>query len=851
MCGQADVNGLTLHRRPVFYANETPPDVMMKCSRIRNQRPVNDVDFEGMRSAPNIVGAGQRGKLLLRACRRSRETSPRSAHGARNFHKFRYELAHHFSFRKKLIGGLLVWSIFVGMAPGQLSVVPDYSFDSKTSATSISLPFDSRHYYVLWHSADLRHFEPVDVVYAKSIFQNAPLEHAVPGGKQGYYRVEQVALAYGRDLDSDGVDDWFELRYPQYFDAMDGDDILPSSDGKLLIKSHDEFDALARRDNVPGALGVREVKFLVVDVDKKDPLLYFLNSTRHPYHDCFTSSVLRRDTSNFNNETYFIQKNRKYLAGSLVAHDRSTLDGEATRIYAVSFWPTDSVPFQYVELAYNLIIDQVRIDTESIYYFPTGQTQESAYERDLSSYLDSNVRRITAAELYGEQTFNALNTGIGYGRLKVAQSSETYSARDIVIFKTIPNDINLTAGVITEVPQTPLSHVNLRAQQNEIPNAFIENAAADPAIAPLIGEYVRYEVTADGHTMTRATQEEAEAHLEAIRPSKITSPPSDLSILEITPLEDIVFEDAIAFGAKAANVAELRIVLSDDMVPHGFAVPFYFYDAYMMHNGFYERAREILDQDAFQADPEKRRQALSAFREEIRAGEAPEWMLEALQEMHASFPEGTTLRCRSSTNNEDVEGFNGAGLYNSYTQHLDEGHIIKSMRQVWASLWTFRAFEERDFYRIDHFSVFMGVLVHPNFEDEKANGVAVTRNIFDPRFEGYYVNVQVGEDLVTNPEDESIPDEFLAWFFGGDLEIQYARNSNRVANGATVLSDSQIESLVDALKEAHNHFEDLYQLVDFALDVEFKITKDDKLVLKQARPWSWPNVPEAEDLACQ
>jgi hypothetical protein len=145
----------------------------------------------------------------------------------------------------------------------------------------------------------------------------------------------------------------------------------------------------------------------------------------------------------------------------------------------------------------------------------------------------------------------------------------------------------------------------------------------------------------------------------------------------------------------------------------------------------------------------------------------------------------------------------------------------------------------------------MGVLVHPNYEDEKANGVAVTRNIYDPRFEGYYVNVQVGEDLVTNPEDESIPDEFLAWFFRDEMEIQYARQSNRVVEGETVLSDSQIDALVDALAEAHIHFEQLYDIGEFALDVEFKITHDDKLVLKQARPWSWPNAPEAEGLPCQ
>ena len=40
--------------------------------------------------------------------------------------------------------------------------------------------------------------------------------------------------------------------------------------------------------------------------------------------------------------------------------------------------------------------------------------------------------------------------------------------------------------------------------------------------------------------------------------------------------------------------------------------------------------------------------------------------------MHATYPEGQSLRYRSSTNNEDLPGFSGAGLYDSKTQDPDE-----------------------------------------------------------------------------------------------------------------------------------------------------------------------------------
>ncbi|NIP98450.1 MAG: hypothetical protein GWO24_35595, partial [Akkermansiaceae bacterium] len=179
--------------------------------------------------------------------------------------------------------------------------------------------------------------------------------------------------------------------------------------------------------------------------------------------------------------------------------------------------------------------------------------------------------------------------------------------------------------------------------------------------------------------------------------------------------------------------------------PDGEAVPFYFYDEFMKHNGFYDEVRGMISSPLFQRSASYREGRLSAFRDRIRDyGVLPQWMRDALEEMRNSFPPDTPLRARSSTNNEDLEGFNGAGLYSSYTHHPDEGHFEKTAKQVWASLWNYRAFEEREFWRIDHFRAAMGILVHPNFDGEQANGVGVTKNIFDPRRRGNYINVQVG-----------------------------------------------------------------------------------------------------------
>jgi phosphoenolpyruvate synthase/pyruvate phosphate dikinase len=218
-------------------------------------------------------------------------------------------------------------------------------------------------------------------------------------------------------------------------------------------------------------------------------------------------------------------------------------------------------------------------------------------------------------------------------------------------------------------------------------------------------------------------------------------------------------------------------------------------------------------------------------------------MYDELSDWQFYFPTYVTPRLRSSANAEDSTNFNGAGLYDSFSHYWNEGHLGKSVRQVWASLWNYRAYEEREFYRIDHRTSAMGILVHPNEKYEQANGVAVARNIFDPNWEGYYFNVQVGENLVTNPDFDTVPEEFLAARLLGatEYEVQYIRYSNLVEPGETILSREQILDLVAKMKRINSHFRGLYRQSGnprFAMEIEFKITVYGELSIKQARPYN-------------
>ncbi|MFP6601049.1 MAG: PEP/pyruvate-binding domain-containing protein, partial [Pirellulaceae bacterium] len=375
----------------------------------------------------------------------------------------------------------------------------------------------------------------------------------------------------------------------------------------------------------------------------------------------------------------------------------------------------------------------------------------------------------------------------------------------------------------------------------------ISGASQKPEVKSLIGKLVQFQVTPQGYTIRSATILEVNRHLENLRPSNSQVPVRNLEVTEIKPLSEIAFAQSGSFGVKTANLATLRSINMPADVPSGYGVPFYFYDEFMKHNGFYAFVNQMLAMPEFGENPDRDLQIkrLKDFRNKIENGKMPDWMLDSLTNVRLGFPKEAFIRCRSSTNNEDLPGFSGAGLYDSYTHKPEEGHLAKSIKQVYACLWNFRAFEEREFYRIDHNTTAMGVLLHQNFKGEKANGVAVTTDVLYETSGNYYLNTQIGEDMVTNPNQTSSPEEILlGWWKEDGREI--VRRSSAVGNDELLLSESQLDDVRDSLARIHSSFAKLYNKSKddelFAMEVEFKITKDGNFVIKQARPWVFNNV---------
>ena len=662
-----------------------------------------------------------------------------------------------------------------------------------------------------------------------------------------HYRVEKFLITDPADIDNDCIDDITELGDPVGMNPMNPARAVPFRDGAVAIPDRETFEALSYKGrNVPYHPRLQDlefVKFYIIGVATDDMGIYFMNTETHRIHPDFGDAIGLWDDPLWG---------QGYMGGEIIYHPNVVAPDGSLGVYLYQFQPMDVYPFGDVARSYEVLAASMALLDDNLAYYPMPRRALPLYHRERALYDDSRINVVLREDILPDVPFLPLNVGEGYGFLRLMSLEERPDPRDVVIYETIPNELSRVAGLITTVPQTPLSHVNLRAVQDGVPNAFIRDALDDGDIDDLIGRYVHYSVTADGYSIRAASPAEVEAFFAASRPPGTQTPERDLTVTQITDLDDIGFDDWNAFGVKAANVAVLRTLgFPDGTVPDGFAVPFYFYDEFMKHNGFYDDIEEMLEDPEFQLDYDTQEKELKKLRKKIKKGETPDWIIDALEEMHATYPEGQSLRYRSSTNNEDLPGFSGAGLYDSKTQdpeETEEDGIDKSIKGVWASLWNFRAFTEREFHRIDHMETAMGVLVHPNYSDELANGVAVS---FDPIYgtEGtYYVNTQLGEDLVTNPDAHSVPEEILL-----DLSGSYTTlvTSNQVAGGQLLMSDAQIGQLRRHLQDIHDHFEGLYNPEPdepFAMEIEFKITSDDVLSIKQARPWVFgvPNTQAME-----
>ena len=348
-------------------------------------------------------------------------------------------------------------------------------------------------------------------------------------------------------------------------------------DGAATIPDRETFEKLSYQGlevRIDTQLtGIEFVKFQIENTHTQNPQLYFMNTETHRSHGSFMNAA-------------GLGRGQGQMRGVLSYRPLFVAPNGEPGVYTFEFNPNDAFPFEEIKLAHDLLVAKMPSLKNRLGYCPLWGAID-IYNREKIYYDAAEFPVYFEDDLYANIGYLPLNPAASFGRLRVLEADERPTVRDIVICKTLPNEMPRVAGIITGARQTPLSHVNLRAIQDKVPNAFITKAWENDAIAPLIGKYVYYSVNADGFEIREATLKEVETHFADLRPSKTQKPERDLSVTKVLRLDNIGFADSSGFGVKVANLATLRTFgFPEGTVPNGFGIPFYFYDEFMKHNGF-------------------------------------------------------------------------------------------------------------------------------------------------------------------------------------------------------------------------------------------------------------------------
>ncbi len=195
--------------------------------------------------------------------------------------------------------------------------------DSESSKFAVTFDTGPSLYHILYRGTSLEAISrPVRIVLG-SDGSTGTMRDTVPMKEAAYYRVETLSQNQSRDTDGDGLTDVEELREPATHHPLNRG-VVDARFGTAVVTSRELFESLARRDHVPGADGIRELKFLFVDIDTATPELYLINTQEYIYHYDFYTFALNRPPiggGEFNLRTYFSNTRRRNLAGSLLAHD--------------------------------------------------------------------------------------------------------------------------------------------------------------------------------------------------------------------------------------------------------------------------------------------------------------------------------------------------------------------------------------------------------------------------------------------------------------------------------------------------------------------------------------------------
>ena len=300
--------------------------------------------------------------------------------------------------------------------------------------------------------------------------------------------------------------------------------------------------------------------------------------------------------------------------------------------------------------------------------------------------------------------------------------------------------------------------------------------------------------------------------------------------------------DIPTVGGKGANLGEMA--RANFPVPLGFILTVDSYKKFLFENKLTGKLEEIL-RSVDQEDPRTLQHASEAvsalFAKATIPSEVQQETIARYRKMGGVFKKAL-VAVRSSATAEDLPSASFAGQQATFLNVQGETHLMASIKNCWASLFTARAIFYRAQNKIPHKNVFIAVIIQEMVEAE-VSGVAFT---VDPVTQEKNVMVieavwGLGELIV---QGAVVPDSYRVSrntleiisreYSHQEVELIRVRKETKVRKVAAArqkkrkLTDAQIKEMATVLAKIHTHYY-------FPQDIEWTFWKK-KFYIVQSRP---------------
>ncbi|MBA3453199.1 MAG: PEP/pyruvate-binding domain-containing protein [Deltaproteobacteria bacterium] len=491
-------------------------------------------------------------------------------------------------------------------------------------------------------------------------------------------------------------------------------------------------------------------------IDLKTNEIYFIDVNLFNIHADFVLGVLLKKAWTADNIREYNQNYERvkpqFILGYITHHMKVDR-------WSFAFWEGDKIG------ADDVLRARKRLDSAFYVKNLTFRPDSPMQIKVAVEVAKKGIKTVTNDEIYKAANFQAFNKGRAVGKLRVVPpgtpyESMTFARTDIALLQESYPDITPVSGILATTFSTPLSHVNLRASAWGIPNAGDKKAREK--FAKLDGKMVYFEVTDTAATVREATAaeiKELEGKLAADK--HVELPQANLTSVRLPMLTRIRAKDVTVYGTKTANLGEIVTAnLASVNVPPGFGVPFFYYVQHMTKNGLDKPVEALLADKRFATDPAWRKAELEKLRAAIVAAPIDQVSLDLIYQRVRLKLGGKGVFVRSSTNAEDLPGFNGAGLYDTVANVVGKKAIGEALKVVWASLWNLRAVDEREAFGIDQRQVFAAVMIEIGV-NATAAGVLVTKNLWDLNDDNSFtINAKFGLGMRV-VEGQKVPEQII------------------------------------------------------------------------------------------